>query len=173
MKTVVISYSRTGNNQILAKAIAAGLSAEHVTITMPGEKSFFSIGMDMLFNRTPKVNTTQENHVDFQNVVFVGPVWMGQIASPLRAPVRKHRNSLQQYAFVSISGGADGPNTKLTAELKKRIGKDPVSVVNFLIAEMLPADPKPTREQTEAYRLDEAKAEELARKVMEELKTFS
>jgi len=173
MKTVVISYSRTGNNQTLAEAVAAGLSADHVTITMPDEKSFFSIGMDMLFNRTPKVNATQEKPGDYENIVFVGPVWMGQMASPLRASVKKHRNRLQQYAFVSISGGADGPNIKLTAELKKRIGKDPVSVVNFLIAEMLPADPKPTREQTEAYRLDQVKAKELARKVTEELKRFA
>lgn len=173
MKTVVISYSRTGNNQTLAEAVAAELSADHVTITMPGEKSFFSIGMDMLLNRTPKVIAANEKPGDYENVVFVGPVWMGQIASPLRSSFKKHRNKLQQYAFVSISGGADGPNTKLTAELKKRFGKDPAAVVNFLIAEMLPADPKPTREQTEAYRLDEVKAKELAEKVMEELKTFS
>ncbi|MFA5753367.1 MAG: hypothetical protein WC910_09885, partial [Bacteroidales bacterium] len=67
MKTVVISYSRTGNNQTLAEAVAAELSADHVTINMPGEKSFFSIGMDMLFNRSPKVNTTQEKPGDYEN----------------------------------------------------------------------------------------------------------
>jgi NADPH-dependent FMN reductase. len=73
----------------------------------------------MLFNRTPKVNPIADKVEDNDLVIFVGPVWMGQVAAPLRAYFKHLKGRLDQYAFVSISGGADGPNPKLAGELKK------------------------------------------------------
>jgi hypothetical protein len=81
---------------------------------------------------------------------------MGQIATPFRACFKQLRQKISQYAFVSISGGADGPNLKIADELKKRLGKEPVALVDLYIANLLPPEPKPTRDDTSAYRLTES-----------------
>jgi flavodoxin len=170
MKTLVLSYSRTGNNEILAESVSSELLADHVRISEPKERTFFLIGLDMLFNRTPKVNPISVEFEDYDKIIFVGPVWMGHIATPFRAYLNKNGKSLKQYAYVSISGGADGPNTGLSGELSKRSGKEPFAVINLLISDILPGDPKPTREETESYRLNKEDARKLTLNFIDVLK---
>jgi len=170
MKVIVISYSLTGNNDALATSIASEFSAEHIRITESKPRTMGTIALDMLFNRTPKVNPTMIDVEDNDLVIFVGPVWMGHVASPLRAYFKHLKGKLDQYAFVSISGGADGPNPKLAGELKKRVGKEPAALINLYIVDLLPSDPKPTREDTSSYRLTEEDVRSLTDKVVKTLK---
>lgn len=169
MKTIVISFSLTGNNETLAKSISSLLCSDHIRITEPKQRTYFAIGLDMLFNRTPKVIPTSETIEEYDHIVFVGPVWMGQIATPFRAYFKKYKHKIKRYSFVSISGGADGPNIKLSRELKKRLGMEPSAVINILIADLLSGYPAPTREVTESYRLKEKDARIMTYKIITDL----
>ena len=153
MKAIVVSYSLTGNNDRLAASVAATLGAEHVRITEPKPRKMSKIVLDAVFNRTPKIILPAEKIEAYDRVLFVGPVWMGQIASPLRACFSQLGQRIGKYAFISISGGADGPNPKLAGELEKRLGKEPACLLDLHIADLLPPEPKPTREDTMAYRI--------------------
>ena len=155
MKTIIISYSFTGNNQDLAASLAATLGAEHVKITEPKPRTMNKIVLDTVFNRTPKIVMPVEKTGQHDLVLFVGPVWMGQIAAPFRACFKQLGPRISKYAFVSISGGADGPNPRLAGELEKRLGKEPACLIDLHIADLLPSEPKPTRDDTSAYRITE------------------
>ena len=161
MKAIVISYSLTGNNEDLAARLAATLGAEHVRITEPKPRTMRTIVLDTVFHRTPKIVMPVENTEAYDLVIFVGPVWMGQIATPFRACFKQLRPKIGTYAFVSISGGADGPNPKLADELKKRLGRDPVCLMDLHIADLLPSEPKPARKDTMAYRITEGDVQHL------------
>lgn len=137
MNTLVISYSQTGNNRKLAATIARRLAAEHVTIDERGSRTIGTTIGDLLFNRSPEIDLPELDPQAYELIVFVAPVWMGRIAPPLRAVLARMRNRVPRYAFVSLSGGADGPNT--------------------------------TRDDTQAYRLDDEEANRLAGRVREEL----
>lgn len=169
MKTTVISYSFTGNNKALADSIALKLSAEHINVTETGTRTFGRIALDMLFNRTPKVSPTMNSVVENDLILFVSPVWMGHVAAPLRACFKDLKSNLKQYVFISISGGADGPNPNLSGELKKRLGKKPAAVIDLHIAEILPLDPKPTREDTSSYHLIKVDIERLTDRIFPSL----
>ncbi|MBC7097808.1 flavodoxin family protein [Candidatus Bipolaricaulota bacterium] len=166
MKTTVISYSLTGNNAALAAGISSAFQAEHIESR---GRTIGTIALDMLFNRTPKVKPIVDKVEDNDFVIFVGPVWMGQVASPLRAYFKRLKGRLGRYAFISISGGADGPNPKLARELSQRLGKEPAAVIDLHIAALLPADPKPTRQDTSSYRLTDEDAIRLTDRVLESL----
>jgi hypothetical protein len=155
MKAIVISYSLTGNNEDLATSLAATLVAEHVRITEPKPRTMGTIVLDMASSRTPKIKMPVERIEEYDLVLFVGPVWMGQIATPFRACFKQLCQKIGKYAFISISGGADGPNPKLADELKKRLAKEPVCLIDLHIADLLPPEPKPTRKDTMAYRITE------------------
>lgn len=161
MNVTIISYSRTGNNEALATSLAATLEAEHIRVTEEKSRTMGAIVMDMIFNRTPSVNFSAEAITQHDLVLFVGPVWMGQVATPLRACFKQLKEKIERYAYVSISGGADGPNPKLAGELKKRLGKEPVAVIDLHIADLLPQEPKPTRDDTSAYRINESDTKRL------------
>ncbi|MBN1498812.1 MAG: hypothetical protein JW982_01535 [Spirochaetes bacterium] len=170
MKTVVVSYSLTGNNNALAASIASELSAEHVKITELKPRTMGTIALNVLFNRTPKVNLPEAGINDYDFVILAGPVWMGQAASPLRSHLKKLNAFSGKYAFVSISGGADGPNPKLEQELIKRTGKNPAAVIDLHIAGILPAEPKPQRKDTSKYILKEEDVKKLTDTALAELK---
>jgi len=153
MKMVMVSYSMTGNNDALAANIAAELGIERVRITEPKVRTSARIALDMLFNRTPKVCPAVETADGYDPILFVGPVWMGHVAAPLRANLKHLRGGPSRYAFISISGGADGPNPSLVRDLTKMTGRAPAALIDLHIADLLPSDPKPTRQDTQGYHL--------------------
>lgn len=161
MKTAVISYSLTGNNEALADSIAEELAVEHIRITEPKPRTMGSIVLDTIFNRTPQVQPMSSRLENFDLVLFCGPIWMGQVATPFRAYLKYLKTDLCRYAFISISGGADGANTKLAGELKKRVGREPIALIDLHIADLLPPDPKPVRKDTSAYRINDGDVEKL------------
>jgi multimeric flavodoxin WrbA len=170
MKIIVISYSFTGNNAALANSIAAEFAAEHIKITESKPRTMGAIILDILFNRTPKVNPIIENVEDHDLVLFVGPVWMGQVAAPLRAYFKRLKVRLSKYAFISISGGALGPNPKLAGELNKRVGKVPAALIDLHIADFLPSDQKPTMKNTSAYHLSDRDVKSLTNTIVKTIR---
>lgn len=171
MRITVFSYSLTGNNEALAASIAAEFEAEHVKITESKQRNMSTIILDILFNRTPQVHPATDKVGDNDMVIFVGPIWMGHVASPLRAYLKHIKTLPAQYAFISISGGALGPNTKLADELTKRVGKEPSVLIDLHIADLLPTDSKPTRKDTSKYRLNDKDVKHLTLTIMKILKS--
>lgn len=161
MKKIVVSYSLTGNNEKLATSLAATLGADHVKITERKRRTMGTIIFDMLFKRTPKITMPGENIEAYDLVLFVGPVWMGQIATPFRACFKQLRQKIGQYAYISISGGAEGPNPKLADELTQRLAQEPFCLIDMHLAELLPPEPQPTRKDTMAYRISESEVQHL------------
>lgn len=170
MKTVLVSYSLTGNNDALAASIAAELGADHVRIVEPRVRTIGMIALDRLLGRTPKVSPAVDRTDGYDLVLFVGPVWMGRVAAPLRANLRHLRRSAERYAFVSVSGGANGPNLGVAGDLSKRTKRAPAAVIDLHIVDLLPQNPKPTRQDTEEYRATEKDVKKMTEIVVKNLR---
>ena len=161
MSIGIYSYSLTGNNEKLAAAIAEELSAKHIKIEESKKRTMGTIAFDMLFNRTPEISMQTDEKNKYDLVLFVAPVWMGCAASPLRSCFKTLKNKIDNYAFISISGGADGPNPKLAKEMRKRVGQDPAAVIDLHIADLLPKEPKPERKDTSVYKVNDTDLKKL------------
>ncbi len=90
--------------------------------------------------------------------------------TPLRPFFKRLKKTRKSYAFASISGGADGHNLKLKAELKKRTGTEPFALLDLLIADLLPPEPKPTRDDTSKYKISKIDIKKLTGMVVEAVK---
>lgn len=170
MNIAVVAYSLTGNNGALAAAVAKALSAEHIRVTEPKSRKTGAIILDMIFNRTPKIQPSPTVLGKYDQILLMGPVWMGQAASPLRAYLKYLKVHPQSYAFASISGGAMNTNPKLADDLEKRAGAKPAAFVDLHIADLLPPEPKPTMKDTSAYRLNNAEISRLAGVIADSVK---
>jgi multimeric flavodoxin WrbA len=162
MDAIVVSYSLTGNNEALAARVVETLGADHVRITESKRRTMFTIVLDVLFKRTPKVSVPVADVGVYDLVIFVGPVWMGQVASPFRTCFEQFSSELGAYAFLSVCGGADGSNIEIAGDLTQRLGKAPACLVELHLANLLPPDPAPTRKDTMAYRINADEADRLA-----------
>ncbi len=170
MKTAIVSYSMNGNNTLYASYLANSLPAEHIQIQTDQPASFDSIILDLVFRRKPKIDLPADALAPYDLVLFVAPVWMGQVAFPLRRCLGALRKNPRTYGFLSVSGGADGDNPKIGSELEKRTSQRPALVLDQHIRELLPAEPAPTREDTSNYRLSDADCERFASRALNELK---
>ena len=169
MNICVISYSMTGNNDLLATSVAGLLGAQHLKVTESKTRKNGTIAFDMLLSRVPKVLPLPEKQDAFDMLLFVGPVWMGQAAFPLRVYLGRIRKQPRRYAYISISGGALGDNPKLAASLEKQTRRAPDAVVDLHIADLLPPEPKPTMADTSAYRVSDEDAQTLAETAVQQL----
>jgi flavodoxin len=170
MKSAVVSYSLTGNNEALACNVAEVLSAEHIKITEIKPRTMGTIVADLLLGRSPRIQQAPDELKKYDSVLLFGPVWMGSAATPLRPYFKQLKNNHKKYAFVSISGGADGPNQKLVNELTKLTGYKPFALIDLHIADLLPAEPRPTRGDTSAYKISKDDIEKLTDTIMNTIK---
>lgn len=175
MNLIVVSYSLTGNNHALAESVAKKLNAKHIAVTEKRTKkrTMGTTVKDMLFHLTPEAEPSADIIGRDDAVLLVGPVWIGQVATPLRSYMKRLATLNCPYAFLTISGGADGPNVKLGDELKRRMKRDPAAVLDMLIADLLPKEPKPTRDDTSAYKLTEKDIESLTNQALPKLETLT
>lgn len=169
MKTLIISYSHTGNNEALATSLALTISADHVRITEQKCRKMGTIVWDIMLKRTPKITMPPVAANAYDVVLFVGPVWMGQVASPFRSCFSQLQDSIGDYGFLAISGGADGPNPKLRDELTERLGHEPLCLIDLHIADLLPPEPALARKDTMAHRLTETQIASVAQTALEKL----
>ncbi len=170
MKILVLSYSMTGNNEALAASVARELEAEHIKIEEPKPRKTGAIFTDLIFNKTPRVQPKPEIMDNYDLTILAGPVWISEVATPLRAYLKYLKTNTLKFAFISISGGADHDNPKLPANLKKISGRDPLAIVDMHISDLLPHNPKPTRKDTGAYRLNDEDNKKLTAAIVKALK---
>lgn len=159
MKTLVVGYSLTGNNRLLAEYISGEEQADLEMITAQRKMSMFSIALDALFNRSPQIGEVQKNPADYDTVILAAPIWMGKIASPLRRYVKRYRAEIKKYGFISVSGGALGKNEKVPEKLQKLMKKQAVTVKQLYINDILPESEKADRSKTSEYAVMQADLE--------------
>ncbi len=157
MKTAIISYSYTGNNEALATWVGEKLSLDHFRVSEHKKRKTLTIAVDMLFGRTPTVLPEGAVLDPYDLILFFAPVWMGQPATPLRSFFRyiKGKNGPSKYGFISLSGGSDHSNPLLAGDLEKRTGRPPYFLLDLHIADLLASDQTITRQMTSAYRINE------------------
>lgn len=174
MKTIIIYYSHTGNNALLAEKIAKDLGAPLFQLLEAKPRTTARIFFDMLFQRKPKLMGLPENIEDADLVLFLGPVWMFHIPSPLRSCFQALKSKVKRYAFVSLSGGALGPNPGLAKELVRCLGKNMAFHLDLTATQFCQVKGNPTTEDTRNFHLKDfpQDLEKLSRLVVQTVKTL-
>lgn len=170
MKIGIFSYSLTGNNNKLGEKISRELGFEHIVIKETEERKIGKIILDMLFGRKPKTSPNPEKMNSYDYIIFLSPIWMGKVASPMRNYLSYVKNNGKKYSFFSISGGAMGPNPKIQKELKKRTGKYPDIQKDFQKVDLMNTAKKPTSKETSDYQITEKDIEIIYNQILELLK---
>lgn len=160
MKTLIVSYSLTGNNRALARSCAGLLGADHFELEEERERRTGAIVLDMVTGRKPRLKALPPTS-SHDLVVFMGPVWMFHVPSPFRACFAAMKAGLGKYAYVSLSGGALGANVSLARDLGRRLGRKnqalvlDINAVHFCAGAGQALQPGHGGSETEAYRLEE------------------
>ena len=105
-KTIVLYYSKTGNNQFVAKKLAKEIQADLEQIETK-TKSFFSLILLTWFKKGAKIIPLDIDLTTYDRVILLGPIWMGNLISPLRGFVKRYGKDIQDFVFITVCGGGD------------------------------------------------------------------
>jgi len=136
MKTLIVSYSFSGNNDLLASHLQKRLSSDLFRISERNKRNGFTIFFDILFNRTPEIRQFYHARDVYEHHILIGPVWAGRIASPLKSFLLNEKSKIGQYSYVSVCGGASNQANKLAASLASIAGHKPEKVLELSIGEL-------------------------------------
>ncbi|GEO07113.1 flavodoxin [Adhaeribacter aerolatus] len=157
MKTLIVYYSFSGNNRLLAQHLQKKLSTDLQEIAEQKSRNGFSILLDVLFRRTPKILEPAITWPQYSQLIFLAPIWAGRIASPLKAFIRLTKQHLPQYSFITLCG--TGHNKNLRKELTQLTGKEPEFILELMVNDLLPPEKKNKIKYTSGYKVQPADLE--------------
>lgn len=153
MKSLIVYYSFTSNNRKLALYLRKQLNCDIVELETATKRTGFSIMLDLIFKRKPVLKPTSCNPKDYNEVIFIGPVWAGKIATPLKSFMIREKENIREYAFVTLCGGSAGQKERLARELHETVGKEPTDVVELWISDLL-KEKNDTIKNISGYRIE-------------------
>jgi flavodoxin len=153
MKNIIIYYSNTHNNEILANDLQKKLSCDILKIEEVGKRTGLTILLDLIFNRKPRLRDHGVSLERYSDFIFIAPIWAGKIASPLRAFMLNEKRRIKSYSFISLCGGIKGQVDKIEKEIKTILQHDPKLVKELWINNLLAEDKKNTIKNTSGYRV--------------------
>jgi flavodoxin len=135
MKNLIIYYSYMGNNETLALKLQEKSGWDIFKIEELKKRKNLTIFFDVLFNRKPKIQNINTDLNQYDLIILVSPIWLGDIASPMKSFLRQEKN-LSKYAFISLCGGVENQEQRIMNRLKTYVGSEPVNLTQLCVTDM-------------------------------------
>lgn len=157
MRTLIVYYSHTGNNRLLAEYLAQRTGATLEAVTETRHRGWLTILADMMFRREPPIRPLSCSTHDFDYVLLVAPVWGAQVAHPMKTLIKSERGNLATYAFISLCGYTrPDQQGALEKELAGLAGHPPQVLEQLPLSELFPADKRNDVRTITRYRATRA-----------------
>jgi len=126
MKTLIVYYSLTNNNEKLALYLKEKLNCDLFAIQTKKKWHFFDIFLSFLFKKKAHLQEYKIEWSNYERFIFIAPIWLGKIAFPLKTFLTEEKSNIKNYHFISICVG--GQKEKLTESLTNILSNEPQSV---------------------------------------------
>ncbi len=141
MKLLILYYSRTGNNRVLAHYLSDNIGADIEEITPLRRFKLLGFMLDFFGNRTPKIAPIARRPQDYDHVLFIAPLYDMGIAHPMKTALGALKPNLGAYSFVTLCGyHRDEQSAHVRQELLDLTGKMPAHVQELPVCDLLPAE---------------------------------
>lgn len=162
MKILIVYFSWTGNNALLAEELKNRLDADLYQIRELRPRKALTTFFDMLFHRRSKIYKPALPLKKYDQVLLLTPVWNARISSPLRAFIQYYKDEFPKYTLLTVCGGRQGQQQQLESEVTKLAGKSPAMIVQFPLNKLLPAERKQMIRQGAQLKLEKSDLSYLA-----------
>ncbi len=110
MRTLIMYYSKTGNAQIVARAIARKMQGDLQELRCDqylGPAGDLRAGLDNILGRKPKLAEISDLN-EYDQIILGGPIWLGRPSAPIRAAAHQYLKSNKNVGlFVCGMGPED------------------------------------------------------------------
>ena len=128
---LVVYFSRTGYTQRVAEHIAHAAGADCEPIkersARTGFLGYWRSAREALRKSAIEIEPASANPRDYALVVLGTPVWAGNMSSPMRAYIARHKLDFGRIALFCTQGGSGGE--KVLRTMADFCGRSPVATV--------------------------------------------
>lgn len=128
---LVVYFSRTGFTRTIARQIARACSSNLESIEDATGRShsfgYARSAFEAALHLDTPIRSAKHVPSDYDVVVIGTPVWCWNVASPVRAYIKKHRRQFKRVAFFCTFGGSG--QTKVLRDLESLCGRPPVATL--------------------------------------------
>jgi menaquinone-dependent protoporphyrinogen IX oxidase len=126
MKTLILYFTKTGQNEKVAKFLQEKLNCDLERIQDDGKRNFLRDAFDAIRERHVKIEPIKSNISTYERIFIFTPVWAGNLPAPVRTFLEDFSGTLKNRSvyLVSVSGfGESNKNFKL--KFVKYLGREP------------------------------------------------
>lgn len=141
MKILVVYFSFSGNNRVLAEHLVTRLDCDLSRVMEKKQRRLWRIFADMIFKRRPAIEPLSHDIHSYDHIVFVAPVWGGQLAHPMQSLAAGLAKPVAAYSFISLCGYRQ-PNQEqnLLRQLHDLLGSPPQAMTQLRVCDLLPPE---------------------------------
>jgi menaquinone-dependent protoporphyrinogen IX oxidase len=137
-RILVVYYSRSGFTQAIARQLARSCRADLEAIVDDSGRSrvvgYARSAVEAALHLAPEIAPSRHRPSDYDLVVIGTPIWFWNIASPVRAYIKRHRSAFRRVAFFCTMGGSG--DAKVLRDLKYLCGRPAVATFSVSDAEI-------------------------------------
>lgn len=141
MKILVVYFTVTGNNKLLAEMVSKKLGADLEAISTPRKyKGFFGMFRMMSDGKKPEsipLDTMSKNPADYDLTILCAPVWGGHLGGPAKAFLLKQRGSIKKLAAILSVGGGLGGNPTIAPDIESAAGIQAIKVTELALNDLM------------------------------------
>ena len=149
----MVYYSFSTNNLALARHLKERLQCDELAIEEEKKRSGFSIFLDLIFKRRPKLKRYTTDVSAYDNFILIAPIWAGKIAMPMLSFLQQERKNIRRYAFITLCGGVAGQKEKIEDFLASTMETRPVVVEELWVNDLLTPEKRDKVKYTTPYRV--------------------
>ncbi len=105
-KTLIVYYTKTGSNKYLAERFAKTLNCDIEPI-QPRINSHAVLILTSLLKLRVGLHQPVNDFSQYDTLVVCGPIWMGQLISPVRNFIKKYAKDFNDIYFATCCGSSD------------------------------------------------------------------
>lgn len=160
MKSIILYYSRSGNNRYIANRLHHDLGYDIHAIT-PRFKSIFFQVLSTFTRLTPGIRKLPVDLLRYDRVILITPIWIGHIIYPVYSFLKRYNKKLKQVYLLSCCGGSDETKDdqfgymSVFRKYEKLLGDKCISCTAFPLPLSLPEDKRQNDEAIMAARLSD------------------
>ncbi|MCR4422627.1 MAG: flavodoxin domain-containing protein [Exilispira sp.] len=102
-KTLILYFSRTGNNKFIAEKLSQTLESD-IEAIKPKIKSFLLLILSSLFKLGIGIKPLTYDVKNYERIILLSPIWMGKLLSPIRGIIKKYGDEIKEIVFITVCG---------------------------------------------------------------------
>lgn len=154
--------------------LAELLECEMYSVSEKSSRGIFKILLDMIFDRTPRINPIDLDFNTLDHIIFCAPVWNMRIAHPMKSFLKKYTDQLPSFSFATLCiGGRKAQQSSIEEQLFAFTGQRVFCVKQFEINKLILTDEKDEANQPTGYKVTDQDMETIEADIQSFVQTIN